>query len=72
MPQILEARLQKFVNQELPDVHLDLEKAEEPEIMLPSMDHRQSNGIPEEHLLLLYWLHESLWLCVSQQIVENS
>ena len=54
MPQILEARLQKFVNQELPDVHLDLEKAEEPEIMLPSMDHRQSNGIPEEHLLLLY------------------
>ena len=25
-----------------------------------------------EHLLLLYWLHQSLWLCGSQQTVENS
>ena len=25
-----------------------------------------------KHLLLLYWLHQSLWLCGSQQIVENS
>ena len=33
---ILQARLQKYVNQELPDVKLDLEKAEEPEIKLPT------------------------------------
>ena len=27
---------------------------------------------PEKHLLLLYWLHWSLWLCRSKQTVENS
>ena len=34
MLKILQARLQQYVNQELPDVQLDLEKAEEPEIKL--------------------------------------
>ena len=28
--------------------------------------------VPEKHLLLLYWLCQSLWLCGSQQTVENS
>ena len=35
MPQILQARLQQYVNYEIPDFMLDLEKAEEPEIKLP-------------------------------------
>ena len=35
MLKILQARLQQYVNQELPDVQLVLEKAEEPEIILP-------------------------------------
>ena len=40
---------------------LDLEKAEEPEIKLPtSLDKRKSKGIPEN--LLLHWLWQSLWL----------
>ena len=34
MLKILQARLKQYVNQELPDVQLDLEKAEEPEIKL--------------------------------------
>ena len=52
---------------------LDLGKAEEPEIKLPTLlDHRKSKGIPERHLVLLYWLCQSLWLCGSLQIVENS
>ena len=52
---------------------LDLEKAEEPEIKLPaSADHPKSKRIPEKHLFLLYWLCQSLWLCGSQQTVENS
>ena len=53
---------------------LDLEKAEEPEIKLPtSLDHRKKNKrIPEVYLLLLYWLRQSHWLCGSQQNVENS
>ena len=36
MLKILQARLQQYVNHELPDVKLDLEKAEEPEIKLPT------------------------------------
>ena len=36
MLKILQARLKQFMNCELPDVQLDLEKAEEPEIILPT------------------------------------
>ena len=36
MLKILQARLQQYVNHELPDVKLVLEKAEEPEIKLPT------------------------------------
>ena len=31
-----------------------------------------SKRVPEKHLFLLYWLCQSLWLCGSQQTVENS
>ena len=53
---------------------LVLEKAEGPEIKLPTspLDHQKSKRVPEKHLLLLYWLCQSLWLCGSQQTVENS
>ena len=36
MLKILQARLQQYVNRELPDIQLVLEKAEEPEIKLPT------------------------------------
>ena len=36
MLKILQARLQQYVNRELPDGQLVLEKAEEPEIKLPT------------------------------------
>ena len=36
MLKILQATLQQFVNRELPDVQAGLEKAEEPEIKLPT------------------------------------
>ena len=43
---------------------LDLEKAEEPEIKLPtSLNHWKSKRVPEKHLLLLCWLCQSLWPC---------
>ena len=32
----------------------------------------KSKEVPENHLLLLYWLRKSLWLCGLQQTVENS
>ena len=36
MLKILQSRLQQYLNHELPDVKLDLEKTEEPEIKLPT------------------------------------
>ena len=57
---------------------LALEKAEEPEIKLPTSIgcwksiSWKSKRVPEKHLLLLYWLCQSVWLCGSQQTVENS
>ena len=31
------------------------------------LDHQKSKRVPEKHLLLFYWLCQSLWLCGSQQ-----
>ena len=46
---------------------LELGKTEEPEIKLPtSIRYQKSKRVPEKHLLL-YWLHQSLWLCGSKQ-----
>ena len=36
------------------------------------LDHRTSKRVPEKHLPQLYWLHQRLWLCGSQQTLENS
>ena len=47
---------------------LVLEKAEEPEIQLPTSDgslRKQESS--RKHLLLLYWLRQSIWLCGLQQ-----
>ena len=50
---------------------LDLEKAEEPEINCQHLlDQWKSKRVPEKHILLLYWLLQSLSLCGSQQTVE--
>ena len=68
MLKILQARLQQYMNHKLPDIQAGWEKAEEPEIKLPtSADHRKSERAPEKYFLLLSWLCQSLWLCGSQQ-----
>ena len=36
MLQILQARLQQYMNRESPDIQADLQKAEEPEVKLPT------------------------------------
>ena len=54
MLKILQARLQQYINRDFPVFKLDLEKAEEPEIKLPtSAVHRKSKRVPEKHLFLL-------------------
>ena len=51
---------------------LDLEKAEEPEIKLPTSagSSKKNNRIPEKHLLLLFWLYQNL--CMDHNKPENS
>jgi len=52
---------------------LDLEKAEKSDIKLPtSIGSSKKQEHSKIHLFLLYWLCQSLWLCKSQQTVENS
>ena len=51
---------------------LVLEKAEEPDHIANIPWIIEKARVPEKHLFLLYWLCQSLWLCGSQQTVENS
>ena len=69
MLKILQARLQQYVNRELPDVQAGFRKGSgtrDQQCQYP-LDHRKSKRVPEKHLLLLYWLCQSLLLCGSQQ-----
>ena len=55
MLKILQARLQHYVNRELPTFKLVLEKVEEPEIKLPtSAGSSEKQVLPEKHVFLLY------------------
>ena len=65
MLKILQARLQQYVNRELPDVSAGFRKGRETQRSncQHPLDHRKSKRVPEKHLFLLYWLCQSLWLC---------
>ena len=58
MLKILQARLQQYVNWELPDVQAGFWKDRGTGDQIASiwLDHRKSKGSPEKHLLLLHWL----------------
>ena len=57
-----------------PMFNLDLENAKEHQRSNCQhlLDHWKSKRVPEKHLLLIYWLCQSLWLCGSQQTVEHT
>ena len=61
MLKILQARLQQHVNRALPDVQAGFRKGR------GTRDQIDNKRVPEKPLLLLFWLHQSLWLCGSQQ-----
>ena len=44
----------------------------QPKYMAPLNSPHKRKRVPEKHLFLLYWRRQSLWLCGSQQAVENS
>ena len=52
MPKILQARLQQYINRELPDVQAGFRKGRESNFHL--LDHGKSKRVPEKHLFLLY------------------
>ena len=70
MLKILQARLQQYVNHQFPDVQKKRQKNQRSNCQHP-LDHRKIKRVPEKHLLSLYWLHQSFWLCGSQQTVGN-
>ena len=70
MLKILRARLQQYMNFQM--FKLDLERQRNQRSNCQHvLDHWKSR-VPKKHLLLLYWLHQSLWLGGSQQTTENS
>ena len=68
MLKILQARLQQYVNHELPDVQDGFRKGKRNQRSNCQhlLDHQKSKRVSEKHLFLLYWLCQSLWLCGSQ------
>ena len=71
MLKILQARLQQYVNWELPDAQAVFWKGRVTRDQ-PSLDNGKCKRIPEKYLLLLHCLCLGFWLCGSQQTVENS
>ena len=73
MLKIFQARLQQYVNLELPDVKAGFRKGRGTRDQIANIRWIMEKArVPEEHLFLLYWLCQSLWLCGSQETVENS
>ena len=73
MLKILQARLHQYVNWELPDVQAGFRKDRGTRDQIANIGWIiEKARVPEQHLFLLYWLCQSLWLCGSQQTVENS
>ena len=68
MLKILQARLQQYVNHELPDVQAVLEKAEEPEIKLPtsagSWKKQESSRKTSISALLIMPKHLTIWITI--------
>ena len=69
MLKILQARLQQYMNQELPDVQAEFRKARGTRDQIASICWiiEKAREFQKKHLPLLHWLHQSLWLCESQQ-----
>ena len=65
---ILQARLQQYVNHELPDIQAGFRKRRRTRDQIANIHWiiEKSKRVPKRNLLLLYWLCQSLWLCGSQ------
>ena len=67
MRQIFQARLQKYMNHELPDVQAGFRKGRGTRDQIANIRWIiEKARVPEKHLFLLYWLCQIFWLCGSQ------
>ena len=72
MLKILQARIQQYVNHELPDTQAGFRKGRGTRDKIANICWIiEKARVPEKHLFLLYWLCQSLWLCGSQESVGN-
>ena len=67
MLKILQTRLQRYMNRELLDVQAGFRKGRGTRDQIANIC-----WIIKKHLFPFYWLCQNLWLCGSQQTVENS
>ena len=70
MLKILQARLQQYLNRELPDVQAELGKCRgtRDQNCQHLLDHQKNNRVPEKYLFLLFWLFQSLmtvWITIN-------
>ena len=74
MLKLLQASLQQYVNWEHPDVQTRFRKGRDTRDQIANIHWiiEKAREYQKKYLLLLYWLCQSLWLCGSQQTVENS
>ena len=74
MLKILQARLQQYMNHELPAIQAGFRKGRGTRDQIANIHWiiKKAREFQKKHLLLLYWLCQSLWLCGSQQTVEIS
>ena len=81
MLKILQASLQQYMNQELPDVQDGFRKGKGIQISNCQhlLDHQKNKRVSEKHLLLLYWLrlrlcveHNKLWNILKEMGKQNS
>ena len=81
MLKILQARLQQYVNHELPDVQAGFRKGRGTRDQIANihlLDHGKSKRVPEKHLFLLYWQcqnlcvdHNKLWKILKEMAIPD-
>jgi len=72
MLKILQAMFQQYVNWEIPEVQVYLEKAEEPEIKFPTFVGSYKKEFQKNIYFYFIDYVKAFWLCGSQQTVEYS
>ena len=73
MLKILQARLQQYMNCELPDVQAELEKAEEPEIKLPTSTESSKKQVSSRKNIYFSFIdYAKDFDCVDHNKLKNS